>query len=220
MVQKGVIIVSGGMDSATLLYDLAHQGHDLHALTFDYGQKHIKEIECAKKLCATLKIPQKIVPMKFFAELVQSSLTQKDQEVPEGKYDALNMKQTVVPNRNMVMLSIAAAFALSTKRDYLFYGAHSGDHAIYPDCRPPFVNAMRQAFNLCDWNRVRLEAPYLKLNKTDILRIGLPLGVPYENTWSCYKGGEKPCGACGACTERAEAFRTIGVPDPSYDIKG
>jgi 7-cyano-7-deazaguanine synthase len=216
MVQKAVIIVSGGMDSTTLLYDLANQGFDLHAVTFDYGQKHSKEIACATRNCKALGVPQKIINMKFFAELAGSSLTTKDKDVPEGNYADENMKQTVVPNRNMVMLAIAASFAISSKRDYIFYGAHSGDHAIYPDCRPPFVQAMKNAFNLCDWSRVRLEAPYLRLNKADILKIGFPLSVPYEDTWTCYKGGEKPCGACGSCTERAEAFRIMNIPDPLY----
>lgn len=219
MVQKGVVIVSGGMDSVTLLYDLKFKGFDLHALTFDYGQKHVKETACATKNCKALDVPQKIVDMKFFADIAKSALTTKSKDVPDGNYEDANMKQTVVPNRNMVMLAIAASFALSQKRDYLFYGAHSGDHAIYPDCRPPFIQAMKNAFNLCDWSRVRLEAPYIKLNKADILRIGIPLGVHYEDTWTCYKGEEKACGTCGSCTERLEAFNTIGIPDPLSYMK-
>ena len=214
MVQKAVIIVSGGMDSVTLLYDKLAKGFDIHVLTFDYGQKHAKEIECATKVCKAIKIPQTVINMKFFSDIATSSLTTKDAEVPEGNYDDENMKQTVVPNRNMVMLAIAAAFAISNKRDYLFYGAHSGDHAIYPDCRPPFIQAMKNAFNLCDWNRVRLEVPYLRMNKADILNIGIPLGVPYQDTWTCYKGGKEACGVCGSCTERLEAFATVGVEDP------
>lgn len=214
MVQKGVVIVSGGMDSVTLMHDLKSKKYDLHALTFDYGQKHKKEIECATKNCEELEIEQDIIDMKFFSDIAKSALTQKDKPVPDGNYADENMKQTVVPNRNMVMLAIAASFALSHKRDYLFYGAHSGDHAIYPDCRQPFIQAMKNAFNLCDWSRVRLEAPYIRLDKAAILKIGLPLGVKYETTWTCYKGGDTACGTCGSCTERLEAFSTIGVQDP------
>jgi 7-cyano-7-deazaguanine synthase len=220
MVQKGVVIVSGGMDSVTLLYDLHARGYDLHALTFDYGQKHVKEIECAKKNCKALGIPHTIIDMKFFSDIAKSALTTKGEEVPEGNYDDENMKQTVVPNRNMVMLSIAAAFALSHKLDYLFYGAHSGDHAIYPDCRPPFIQAMKNVFNLCDWKRVRLEVPYIKLDKAGILKVGLPLGVPYGDTWTCYKGGKEACGVCGSCTERLEAFKMVNLEDPLPYAKG
>ncbi|MFA4849535.1 MAG: 7-cyano-7-deazaguanine synthase QueC [Methanoregula sp.] len=214
MSRNAVIILSGGMDSTTLLYDLIEKKYTIHAVTFDYGQKHKKEISSATKTCERLKIPQKIIDANVLNDLAPSSLTRADWKVPEGNYADDNMKQTVVPNRNMVLLSLAAAFAIGIKANHLFYGAHSGDHAIYPDCRPAFVNAMTTAFHLCDWNDLTLVAPYLQMSKGDIVKRGLSLGVDYSNTWTCYKGGEKSCGKCGSCDERLAAFREAGVDDP------
>ena len=211
---KSVLILSGGLDSTTLLYDLIHQGHQVHAITFDYNQKHKKEIECAKAICGNLAVPQKIIDISLLNELAPSCLTREQWEVPEGNYADENMKQTVVPNRNMVFLSLAAAFAIGIKADHLFYGAHAGDHTIYPDCRPAFVSAMTTAFHLCDWNDVVLEVPYLYLTKGAIVRRGLSLGVDYSLTWTCYKGGETSCGTCGSCDERLAAFREAGAADP------
>jgi 7-cyano-7-deazaguanine synthase len=214
MSSRAVIILSGGLDSTTLLYDLIDQKYSIHAVTFDYGQRHKKEISCAAKTCERLKIPQKIIDVNVLNELAPSSLTRTDWEVPEGNYADDNMKQTVVPNRNMVLLSLAAAFAIGIKANHLFYGAHAGDHAIYPDCRPAFVSAMTTAFHLCDWNDLTLSAPYLQRSKGDIVKRGLSLGVDYSNTWTCYKGGEKSCGKCGSCDERLKAFTEAGVADP------
>jgi 7-cyano-7-deazaguanine synthase len=202
------------MDSTTLLYDLINQKYDLHAVTFDYGQKHKNEIACAKITCERMKIPQKIIDIGVLNEIAPSSLTRSEWEVPEGNYADDTMKQTVVPNRNMVLLSLAGSYAIGIKASRLFYGAHSGDHAIYPDCRPVFVSAMETAFHLCDWNDLILSAPYLHLTKGDIVRRGLSLGVDYSNTWTCYKGGEKSCGKCGSCDERLAAFREAGAVDP------
>lgn len=134
--------------------------------------------------------------------------------VPEGNYADENMKQTVVPNRNMVLLSIAAAYAIGIKANHLFYGAHAGDHTIYPDCRPAFVSAMTTAFHLCDWSDIILDVPYLHMTKGDIVKRGMSLNVDYSMTWTCYKGGEKPCGKCGSCDERLAAFREAGIKDP------
>lgn len=134
--------------------------------------------------------------------------------VPFGKYDEPSMKLTVVPNRNMFMLAAAGGVAIARKADRLAYGAHAGDHTIYPDCRPEFVDAMGTAFGLCDWHTLGLHAPYIDMTKGDICKRGVELRVPYEKTWTCYVGGDKPCGQCGACTERAEAFEFAGVPDP------
>jgi len=212
--RKAVIILSGGMDSSTLIYDLLDQKYIIHAVTFDYGQRHKKEISCATKTCERLKVPQKIIDVTVLNDLAPSSLTRTDWEVPEGNYADDNMKQTVVPNRNMVLLSLAAAFAIGIKSNHLFYGAHAGDHAIYPDCRPSFVSAMTTAFHLCDWNDLTLSAPYLQMSKGDIVKRGLSLGVDYSNTWTCYKGGEKSCGKCGSCDERLAAFKEAGVADP------
>jgi 7-cyano-7-deazaguanine synthase len=212
--QKAVIILSGGMDSTTLLYDLINQRYSIHAVTFDYGQKHKKEISFATKTCELLKIPQKIIDATVLNDLAPSSLTRSDWNVPEGNYADENMKQTVVPNRNMVLLSLAAAYAIGSKAGHLFYGAHAGDHTIYPDCRPVFVSAMTTAFHLCDWNDLTLSAPYLNMSKGEIVKRGLLLGVDYSLTWTCYNGGEKSCGKCGSCDERIAAFREAGAIDP------
>ena len=211
---KAVLIFSGGMDSTTLLYDLIHQGYEVSTVTFDYSQKHKKEILCAQKTCAKLRIPHKIVGLSVLNDLAPSSLTRDAWEVPEGHYAEETMKQTVVPNRNMVFLSLAAAYAIGIGAGHLCYAAHAGDHAIYPDCRPAFVSAMTTAMHLCDWNDIVLHAPYLWLSKGDIVKKGIALGVDYADTWSCYKGGELPCGKCGACTERLEAFGEAGATDP------
>ncbi|WP_271629088.1 7-cyano-7-deazaguanine synthase QueC [Caldicellulosiruptor sp. DIB 104C] len=217
---RAVVVLSGGMDSTTLLYDIKNQGYETYAISFLYGQKHSKELEFAKKTCELLKVPHKIVDISFFADLAPSALTKSSWSVPEGYYTDESMKQTVVPNRNMVFLSLATSYAISLKAQKLFYGAHAGDHPIYPDCRKEFVEAMKRSILLCDYQIVELEAPYVDLKKEDILRIGLKLGVDYSLTWSCYKGGEKACGRCGTCTERIEAFRKIGVKDPiEYEIE-
>ena len=211
---KAVLILSGGLDSTTLLYDLLDQGYDVSALTFDYHQKHKREIQCAMATCAKLRVPQKIVDIAVLGDLAPSSLTREEWKVPEGHYAEESMKQTVVPNRNMVFLSLAASYAIGIGAQELCYAAHAGDHAIYPDCRPVFVSAMETALHLCDWKDLTLRVPYVRMSKGDIVKKGLALGVDYANTWSCYKGGVRPCGMCGACTERREAFEAAGARDP------
>jgi len=210
-----VVIVSGGMDSVTLLYDVISQGHKPHVLSFDYGQRHKKELICAKWNCEQLCVPDHlIVNLGVLNELAESCLTRPNLPVPEGNYDEPSMKATVVPNRNMVMLSLATAFAISTKSEAVYYGAHAGDHTIYPDCRPEFVKAMDVAMKLCDWKRIELRVPYLRMTKADILRIGKTLNVPYTMTWTCYKGEPISCGQCGSCRERLEAFEIANMEDP------
>ncbi|WPX09026.1 7-cyano-7-deazaguanine synthase QueC [Anaerocellum danielii] len=217
---RAVVVLSGGMDSTTLLYDVKSQGYEVYAISFLYGQKHSKELEFAKKTCSLLSVPHKIVNISFFAELATSALTTKTWDVPEGYYTDSTMKQTVVPNRNMVLLAISAAYAISLGAKKLFYGAHAGDHPIYPDCRKEFVEAMKNALYLADYTGLELEAPYVDMKKEDILRRGLELGVDFSLTWSCYKGGQKACGRCGTCTERIEAFKKVGVKDPiEYEIE-
>lgn len=211
--EASVVVLSGGMDSTTLLYDVISQGGDVYAITFDYGQRHRKEIQCATDTCNVLGIPQKIFPIPDFRELVYSSLT-TDIPVPEGRYDAPTMKTTVVHNRNMILLSLAGAYALNIGAQTLYYGAHAGDHTIYPDCRPGFVQKMGEAFLICDWEPLTLKAPYLYWSKGDIAKRGTELGVDYSLTWTCYKGEENPCGKCGSCTERLEAFEYAGASDP------
>jgi 7-cyano-7-deazaguanine synthase len=213
---RTVIICSGGLDSTTLLYRLVHEKRDVYALSYNYGQKHKKELECVKKTCQTLKVPHKIVDLTQLSSLGffgDSSLT-SETVVPEGNYTDISMKSTVVPNRNMIMLSMALAYAISIGAGSVFYGAHSGDHAIYPDCRPIFVERMKAVAEVCHYFPVKIEVPYLYKSKADILREGLQLHVNYADTWTCYKGGKKPCGKCGSCVERLEAFTLNNTKDP------
>jgi len=215
----GVVIVSGGMDSVTLLHDLIKRKDiygdvTIYAISFNYGQRHNKELLCAWRQCQEVGVDHKILDMHVLNEVAPSVLTRRDRQVPEGHYQDSNMKATVVPNRNMVMLSLATAYCIGLGGDIVFYGAHGGDHAIYPDCRPTFVDAMNKVMQLCDWTKVRLEVPYLRLNKTNILTIGKWLGVDYSQTWTCYNGRDKACGRCGSCQERLEAFKNLGLVDP------
>jgi 7-cyano-7-deazaguanine synthase len=216
---KIVIILSGGMDSTTLAYDLHHQGHELHALSFNYGQKHSKELTFAAITCSKLGIDHKIVPfsddLKFL--VANSALTDSTQDVPEGHYADDNMKATVVPNRNMIMLALATGYAISIGANAVAYAAHAGDHTIYPDCRPEFAEGMSQVMALCHFTPVELLSPYMNITKSDICVIGRDLGVPYGDSWTCYKGEAKPCGVCGADVERAEAFADASIPDPLLD---
>jgi 7-cyano-7-deazaguanine synthase len=214
--KKAVIIASGGMDSTTLLYDILSQGYEVYALSINYNQRHSKELDFIRKTCQKLKIEHKILDLSDMGRelLGGSALTSRDIEVPEGNYQEENMKLTVVPNRNMSFLSLAVGYAISIGVKKVFYGAHAGDHTIYPDCRKEFIQAMRQAVKLADWDPVELEAPYLDMDKGDIAIRGKELGVDYSLTWTCYKGKEKACGKCGACRERLEAFQKAGMPDP------
>ncbi|MHA1868709.1 MAG: 7-cyano-7-deazaguanine synthase QueC [Candidatus Heimdallarchaeaceae archaeon] len=208
---KVVIILSGGIDSTTLLYDLINQGYDVYALGFAYGQKHIKECYYANKTCEKLGIPYYKTGLHSFAK---SAITEKELKIPEGHYEEKTMKQTVHPLRNLLMLVFAASYAISIKAKKVFYGAHAGDHAIYPDCRPEFIEAAKKAIKLADYAEIEIEAPYMNMKKEDIIKRGLELGVDYSLTTSCYVGKEKACGKCGTCIERLEAFKKNNVKDP------
>ncbi len=213
--QRAVVIYSGGMDSFTVLHKAKQKGYELFALSFNYGQRHSKELDYAAQVCAELNIPHKVVDITAINELVGgSALTSLDIEVPEGDYAEENMKATVVPNRNMILLSLATGYALSLGADRVFYGAHSGDHTIYPDCRPEFVEAVNQVTQICDWQPITVEAPYLYADKIAILKDGLAMGLDYSKTWTCYNGREQACGKCGSCVERLEAFTLNGAIDP------
>ena len=212
--KKAVVVLSGGMDSTTLLYDVKNQGYETYAISFNYGQKHKKELIGAKQTCINLEISHKIVSLDVLNQLAPSALTRNDIDVPEGHYAEESMKATVVPNRNMVLLSLATSYAISVGAKKLFYGAHAGDHDIYPDCRKEFIDSMKQSIDLCDWSKVELEAPYWNIDKGDIAIKGKELNVDYSLTWTCYKGKEKACGKCGACVERLEAFEKADVDDP------
>jgi 7-cyano-7-deazaguanine synthase len=212
--EKVVVILSGGLDSTTLLYDILNQGYEVYAICFDYGQKHKKELMFARETCKRLDVNYKRINLDCLNELAPSALTDKDWDIPEGDYKENVMKQTVVPNRNMVFISLATSYAIGLGATKIYYGAHLGDHTIYPDCRFEFVSAMQQVLKLCDWREISLIAPYLLINKSDIIQIGNKLQVDYSITWSCYKGHIKACGKCGTCIERLEAFKQDGLKDP------
>lgn len=216
---KTVIVYSGGLDSTVLLYHLHAKGHELHALSIDYGQRHRCELTHADKICSELGVPHSTADLSAIQPLLAgSSLTSPEIEVAEGHYTEESMKSTVVPNRNMIFLSIATGHALSLKAEQIAYAAHSGDHAIYPDCRNEFADAMAHAISLADWQHVELIRPFVDWSKADIVRRGGELAVPFVDTWSCYKGGSLHCGRCGTCIERREAFDLAKVEDPTtYD---
>lgn len=210
---KAVVIFSGGIDSTVLVYDVKGLGYEACPITFYYGQKHAKELEMAHKTCERLGLKYKLVDVESLGKIAPSALT-REEEIPKAQYDEESMKQTVVPNRNMVFLSLATAYAIGIGASWVFFGAHGGDHALYPDCRPTFVKAMEQAISLCDYSIVSLKTPYLYYTKADILRLGVELEVDYSLTWSCYEGGKLACGKCGTCRERLEAFREVNLEDP------
>lgn len=210
--KDSIIIVSGGMDSITMLYDCKER--IALAVTFDYGSKHnAREMVFAKMHCERLGIPHLVIPLSFMAQYFKSSLLIGGEEIPEGNYDDENMKSTVVPFRNGIMLSVAAGLAESRGLKHVMMANHSGDHAIYPDCRPEFAEAMSSAISAGTYDGITLLAPYTNLTKTDIARRGKQLGIDYSETWSCYKGGEKHCGKCGTCSERREALHDAGITD-------
>jgi 7-cyano-7-deazaguanine synthase len=220
--EKIVLVFSGGMDSTVLLYDLLAQKKQVLAVSFNYGQKHSKELQAASAIAEQCGITHEIIDISSLTKhLSNSSLTNHEIEVPDGHYASATMAITIVPNRNMIFLSIAAGIAINQGVYQLAYGAHGGDHFIYADCRGEFVNAITETFRLCDNMPVTLQAPYLKYSKADICKIGTQLGVPFESTWSCYKGNALHCGQCGTCIERREAFMMSGLIDPTiYSTEG
>ena len=215
MTQKdSVIIYSGGLDSTTLLYE--ERERVALAVTFDYGSNHAaREMACARLHCARLGIEHVVIDLAFFKQHFSSSLLSGADAIPDGDYADSNMRSTVVPFRNGIMLSIACGLAESRGLKRVLIANHGGDHAIYPDCRPQFVAAMDAAMQAGTYDGVRLVAPYTDISKADIVRRGVQLGIDYGETYSCYKGGEHHCGTCGTCTERREAFLEAGIPDPT-----
>lgn len=211
--KDSVMVLSGGMDSVTLLHHSASR--IALAITFDYGSNHnAREIECARKQCEILHIPHIVIPIDL-AGFLRSSLFEGSEAIPEGNYDEENMKSTVVPFRNGIMLSIACGVAESNGLRHVMIANHGGDHTIYPDCRPGFIDAMSDAMKEGSFERIDIVAPFTNISKSDIAAIGGKLGVDYSLTYSCYKGNERHCGKCGTCRERKEAFMLAGVPDPT-----
>lgn len=250
MAQANIVVFSGGMDSYTVLqrvrlsafedYNKKWQvapdsspftpglplmtDNNIFTISFDYGQRHYKELKYAGHVSAEINIPHVVVPLAEAAKRIMrgSALTPGNVAVPSGHYQAETMRKTVVPGRNTIMLSSAMAFAESLMLQMpdcyesaaVYYGAHSGDHHIYPDCRPEYVDGMKYVFYCATDGLVSLHVPYLNGNKTTILKDGYNMGLDYGKTWTCYQGDRYPCQVCGACQERAEAFAAIGMPDP------
>ena len=214
--QKVAVLVSGGMDSVVALYE-AHREHEVVVtLSFDYGSKHNhREIPFAREHAESLGVLHEVIDLRFMNEHFRSDLLQSGGEIPEGHYEEETMKATVVPFRNGIMLAIAAGLAESRGAEGLVIAAHSGDHAIYPDCRGEFMEAMGEAIQLGTYETVNLLRPFIALRKEDIAARGAELGVDFSRTWSCYKGGETHCGKCGTCVERREAFAVAGISDPT-----
>jgi 7-cyano-7-deazaguanine synthase len=220
MAVRNVVIFSGGMDSYTLLHDVYNRRMgDVVAVSFDYGQRHVKELTYAAAACQEMGIQHIVVPMAFLADLLPgSSQTDPAVDVPEGHYTQANMSLTVVPGRNTIMLSIAMGIAEALanqggKPIKLYFGAHAGDHTIYPDCRDDYVVSLRETMAYATEGKVDLRAPYINKTKGDIAAIGKAMCLDYSKTWTCYKGQELPCGVCGACNERAEAMQFAGITE-------
>src|SRR5688572_2281846 len=213
---KVVVLCSGGMDSVTALYWARREHQLIAAVSFDYGAKHNdREIPFAAEHAAKLGARHEIIRLDFVDRLFASDLLKSGGVIPEGHYEAENMKQTVVPFRNAIMLSVACGFAESIGAEGLVIAAHGGDHAIYPDCREDFMRAMAEAMRAGTYAGVKLLRPFIALNKGAIAAEGVRLGVDFARTWSCYKGGVIHCGKCGTCVERREAFFQAGITDPT-----
>ena len=213
---KVVVLCSGGMDSVTALHWARREHAVVAVVSFDYGAKHNhRELPFAAVHAAALRVRHEIIALDFVNRLFASDLLKSGGEIPEGHYEADNMKQTVVPFRNAIMLSIACGFAESVGAEGLVIAAHGGDHAIYPDCREEFMRAMGDTMRLGTYAGIQLLRPFIALTKGGIAAEGARLGVDFTQTWSCYKGGAVHCGKCGTCVERREAFIVAGLPDPT-----
>jgi 7-cyano-7-deazaguanine synthase len=217
---KAVVLLSGGMDSVTALHWARAEHEVVGAVSFDYGAKHNhREIPLAAWHCAQSGVKHDIIDLDFVNRLFASDLLKSGGDVPEGHYADENMKKTVVPFRNGIMLSIACGLAESREAEALVIAAHAGDHAIYPDCRESFMQSMGSAMREGTYAKVELLRPFVHIDKAGIAKLGASLGVDYGKTWSCYKGGEVHCGKCGTCVERIEAFELAGLDDPTvYEL--
>lgn len=214
---KTLVVCSGGLDSVSLAYRIAAE-HQLTALlSFDYGQRHRKELDSAGACAERLGVPHQIIDIRTIGASLTGSALTDDVDVPDGHYAEETMKITVVPNRNAIMLAIAFGVATAQKADAVALAVHGGDHFIYPDCRPDFIDAFRTMQNhaLDGYADIKLLAPYVHVSKADIVIDGAKYGTPFAATWSCYKGGEHHCGRCGTCVERREAFHLAGIEDPT-----
>ena len=215
---KTIVVCSGGLDSVSLAHRIAAQDTLYRLVSFDYGQKHKKELEYAAACARRFNVPHDIIDISTIGQHLSGSALTGDIDVPDGHYAEETMKVTIVPNRNAIMLTIAFGIAAAKKADVVATAVHGGDHFIYPDCRPAFVDtfeAMQQAA-LDGYADIRLHTPYLHVPKSGIVKDGAHHNTPFEETWSCYKGERHHCGRCGTCVERREAFHLAGVKDPTF----
>ncbi|EJT03904.1 7-cyano-7-deazaguanine synthase QueC [Rhizobium sp. CCGE 510] len=214
---KTIVVCSGGLDSVSLAHKIAAEEQLIGLVSFDYGQRHRKELDFAARCAERLAVPHHIIDIAAIGGHLSGSALTDDIEVPDGHYAEETMKATVVPNRNAIMLAIAFGLAAAQKADAVAVAVHGGDHFIYPDCRPGFIDAFQRMQNeaLEGYASVKLHAPYVNVSKAAIVTDGGKHGTPFAETWSCYKGGSLHCGRCGTCVERREAFHLAGVPDPT-----
>ncbi|MER6441911.1 7-cyano-7-deazaguanine synthase QueC [Streptomyces sp. NPDC001185] len=213
-----VVVLSGGLDSTTLLAHYAALGCDLLAVTVDYGQRHRREIEAARAVATHYGARHLVVDLRGFGGLLRgSALTDAQVQVPDGHYAEESMRATVVPNRNAVLANVAVSVAVAERASVVALGMHAGDHFVYPDCRPAFVTALNSLVAVANegFPTPQVEAPFIHWTKSDIATHGTRLGAPLHRSWSCYKGGDRHCGTCGTCYERREAFRDAGIDDPT-----
>jgi 7-cyano-7-deazaguanine synthase len=215
-----VAVLSGGLDSTVMLAWLRHEHHVVSALSFDYGQRHVRELDSARDVANVLGVDWRVVNLTGLRRLLaHSALTDDAVAVPDGHYAEDSMRATIVPNRNAIMLAVATAVAVADKHDAVAFGAHAGDHFVYPDCRPPFVTALQTALRLGNEGMLpddfAILAPFLTLTKAEVVALGAEMNAPLHLTWSCYRGGDVHCGTCGTCVERREAFTLAGVVDPT-----
>lgn len=214
---KCLVICSGGLDSVSLAYKIAAENELAGLISFDYGQRHRKELDFAAACADRLGVPHDIVDIRAVGAGLSGSALTDGIDVPDGHYAEETMKITVVPNRNAIMLTIAFGIAAAKKADAVATAVHGGDHFIYPDCRPGFIDAFQAMQNhaLEGYADIRLLAPFVHVSKADIVKDGARHGTPFDQTWSCYKGGARHCGRCGTCVERREAFDLAGIADPT-----
>lgn len=216
--EQVVVLLSGGLDSTTVLVEMINKygNENVHAISFNYGQRHIKELKAATLTAHFYNVEQTILNLEIFNQMksISTLMAGAINDVPKGHYNAATMKSTVVPARNLIMASIVLSYAIEHHIGNIALGVHAGDHAIYPDCRPAFIDALRSIGRTVDDDVIHIITPFLFNTKNDIVKRGLELGVDYTYTWTCYAGNDLPCGKCGSCVERAEAFAYNNIPDP------
>lgn len=214
--QSSIVLLSGGLDSTVLLAKLVAEKRRVLALGIHYGQRHAREIDAARAVCSHYGVEYRLADLRAVSAFFgKNSLTDSDVPVYEGAYNEDGMKNTVVPARNLLLISLATSWAIAEKCDTIAYAAHGGDHAIYPDCREEFAEKLDAVVRISDWHPVRLERPFVGMSKGEIVALGAKLGAPLHLTWSCYNGGNAHCGKCATCIERTAAFREAGLPDPT-----